>query len=148
MVAVAPIKIKVPSSIPKVEPNRKLFSGMAEPAEDKMKIPSANDIKYKEASEASSFIIVRRAKNDVQEATITPAIIPPINMETTDKPAITNAMTIPGTMACAMASPASDKRRKTKKAPIGEIDRLRIEVATKALCINSNSRNARDRLMI
>ena len=45
IVAVAPIKINVSSSIPKVEPNRKLFKGIAEPAEDKMKIPRANEIR-------------------------------------------------------------------------------------------------------
>ena len=93
-------------------------------------------------------MIVRRAKNEVQKATMTPAIIPPINIDKTDNPATTKAITIPGTIACAIASPARDKRRKTRNAPIGAMDKLKTDVATKARCMNSNSRNAKDRLMI
>ena len=44
-VAVAPIRYSVSSSIPRIEPNRKLFSGTAEPAADRIKMPSAREIR-------------------------------------------------------------------------------------------------------
>ena len=46
---------------------------------------------------------------------------------------------MPGTIAWAMASPASDKRRNTKNAPTGAIETLKTDVATKARCIKSYS---------
>ena len=44
-VATPPTSIMDASSMPKIDPNRKLFSGTAEPAADRMKIPAAKAIR-------------------------------------------------------------------------------------------------------
>ena len=76
-------------------------------------------------------------------ATTTPATMPPINIETTERPDITKAITIPGTIACAIASPARERRLNTKNAPTGAMDKLSTAVAINARTINSYSRNAK-----
>ena len=45
IVAVVPISRRLSSSMPRIEPNRKLFSGTAEPAADRMKMPRARAVR-------------------------------------------------------------------------------------------------------
>ena len=136
-VATPPTKMRDASSTPRMDPNRKLFNGTADPAADRIKIPMANAIRYSEARLASLRRIVLRAKYAVRTATPTPAIRPPNSRDMTDKPAVTNPMTTPGVMACAMASPASERRRNTRKAPTGATEADKIVVTTKARRINA-----------
>ena len=130
-------KIIDASSTPRIDPKRKLLSGTADPAAERIKIPMAKAIRYSEARLASLRKIVLRAKYAVRTATPKPAIRTPNNRDITDKPAVTKPMTTPGVMACAIASPASDRRRKTKNAPTGATEADRIVVTTNARRMNA-----------
>ena len=77
------------------------------------------------------MIVVRESTAD-NIATAMPATSPPTRSDVTERPVKTKAITMPGVMACAIASPASDSLRRTRNAPIGAIETDKTVVAAKA----------------